>query len=114
MAALAGGQLSLSEAAAITEFEEDHDAITRLLEVAGSNRFAHRVAEIRSEPQSQKAYAEAAAHYAGQGYTVLDDYPSYGDSGCVELRYLRTATAIPSPKRRSPTRRTGRSAYLRR
>ena len=89
MEALDSGQLSLAEAAAISEFE-DPDDIARLIDVAGTNRFEHRLAEIRSERESQKAYEEAAAHYVNAGYTVIDEYPRYGDTTCVPLAYLRT------------------------
>ncbi|MFS0901293.1 ParB/RepB/Spo0J family partition protein [Mycolicibacterium litorale] len=90
MEALDAGQLSLSEAAVLSEFDDDPDAIMRLLEVAGTNRFEHRVAEIRQDRAAQQAYQEAAARYAEQGYTVVEDFPAYGDTTCVELRYLRT------------------------
>ncbi len=90
MEALDAGQLSLSEAAVLSEFDDDPDAIMRLLEVAGTNRFEHRVAEIRQDRAAQQAYQEAAASYTEQGYTVVEDFPAYGDTTCVELRYLRT------------------------
>ena len=90
MEALDAGQLSLTEAPVLSEFDDDPEAIARLIEVAGTNRFDHRVAEIRQDRESQKAYQEAAARYAEQGYTVVEDFPAYGDTTCVELRYLRT------------------------
>ena len=90
MEALNAGQLSLAEAAALTEFNDDPDAVARLLEVAGTGWFEHKVAEIRNQRESDKAYAQAAEQFAAQGYTVLDQYPRYGDTSRVELRYLRT------------------------
>ena len=48
-AALDGGQLSLTEAAAITEFEDVPGAVDRLIEVAGTRRFDHTVAQLREE-----------------------------------------------------------------
>lgn len=91
MDALDSGQLTLAEAAALSEFDDDPDAIARLIEVAGTSRFDHQVAAIRQERAAQRAYHEAAARYAEQGYTVVEDFPAYGDTACVELRYLRTA-----------------------
>jgi hypothetical protein len=38
----------------------------------------------------KKAFAEAAASYTTQGYTVIDEYPDWRDKTCVALRYLRT------------------------
>jgi ParB family chromosome partitioning protein len=96
MDALDSGQLSLAEAAVLSEFDDDPEAIDRLLDVAGTNRFDHRVAEIRRERESQKAYEQAAASFAEQGYTVVDDLPAYGDTSCVELRYLCTADGAPA------------------
>ncbi|WP_006243437.1 ParB/RepB/Spo0J family partition protein [Mycolicibacterium tusciae] len=98
MEALDSGQLSLAEAAVLSEFDDDADAIARLIEVAGTNRFDHRVAEIRQERESQKAYQEVSARYVEKGYRLLDDdsFPEYGDPTCVELRHLRNADGMPA------------------
>lgn len=96
LGALDEGQLSLAEAAALTEFDGDPDAIARLLGVAGTPRFEHKVAEIRAQRATAAAHAQAAAQYADQGYAILGDYPRYGDPACVELRYLRTADGHPA------------------
>ena len=60
MDALASGQLSLTEAAAITEFEDMPGALDRLMSVAGTRRFEHTVAQLREERASAQAQAEAA------------------------------------------------------
>ena len=91
MDGLSSGQLSLAEAAAITAFEDDPDALAELLRVAGTGRFEHKLAEIRQQRESDKAYGEAVASYTGQGYSVIEDYPGYYDTTHVGLRYLRTA-----------------------
>lgn len=98
MNALDSGQLSLAEAAALSEFDDDPEAIERLIAVAGTSRFEHRVSEIRKEREAEQAYQQVAASYAEQGYTVLgeDDFPEYGDATCIELRYLRTADGEPA------------------
>ena len=93
MAALDAGQLSLQEAAALTEFDDadDDQATEALLKVAGTAMFDHTVAQLRQDRIDRQARTEAAAHYAGQGYTVLDQMPEWRDRSKVALRYLRTA-----------------------
>jgi ParB family chromosome partitioning protein len=91
MEALNSGQLSLVEAAAIAEFEDDGAALQRLVDAAGSPRFDHTVAQLREERAAQQAYADAAATSPAQGYTVLDQCPHWRDTSRVGLRYLRTA-----------------------
>lgn len=90
MDALAGGQLSLAEAAASAEFDDDPELLAELFAVAGTGRFEHKVAELRQRREDDKALQEATDRYTQQGYTVLDEPPHYGDTSCVELRYLRT------------------------
>jgi ParB family transcriptional regulator, chromosome partitioning protein len=91
MDALSSGQLSLTEAAAITEFEEDPAAVSKLLEAAGGPLFDHTVAQLRQDREAAKALANAAESFAVQGYRVLDERPAWRDTACVELRWLHTA-----------------------
>lgn len=91
MEALNSGQLSLVEAAAVTEFESDPDAVRRLLDAAGEPRFDHTLAQLREERASAQAYEAAAASYTARGFTVLDNDPGWGNPSCVSTRYLRTA-----------------------
>jgi ParB family chromosome partitioning protein len=88
--ALASGQMDFTEAAALVEFEDDHQAVRRLLQVAGSPNFDHTVAQLRTERESAKLQAEAATSYAEQGYTVLQQRPHWDDMSCLSIRYLRT------------------------
>ena len=90
MDALASGQLSLTEAAAITEFEDMPGALDRLMSVAGTRRFEHTVAQLREERASAQAQAEAAQRYTERGFTVLDQRPQAWDPACIPLRYLVT------------------------
>ena len=90
MDALDAGQLSLVEAAALSEFDQDADAIQQLLNAAGGPMFDHTVAQLRQEREEAKARAEAAQAFAAQGYRVLDQRPVWRDTSCVELRWLRT------------------------
>ena len=88
--ALASGQMDFIEAAALVEFEEDEQAVRRLLQVAGSPSFDHTVAQLRTEREIAELEAEAAATYTEQGYTVLEQRPRWDDMSCLSIRYLRT------------------------
>jgi ParB family transcriptional regulator, chromosome partitioning protein len=90
MDALSSGQLSLTEAAALTEFEADQVSVSKLLDAAGGPQFDHTVAQLRQDREAAKARAEAAESFAAQGYRVLDERPAWRDTNCVELRWLRT------------------------
>jgi len=90
MAALADGQLSLTEAAAITEFEDTPGALEWLLPAAGTRRFDHTVAQLRQERASADAEAQAAQAFRERGVTVLDQRPRAWDEACIGLRHLTT------------------------
>jgi ParB family transcriptional regulator, chromosome partitioning protein len=53
--------------------------------------FDHQLPRLRQQRIDQAAYAEAAAHYEAQGYTILAERPEWRDRSKVELRHLRTA-----------------------
>ncbi|GAT12124.1 ParB N-terminal domain-containing protein [Mycolicibacterium novocastrense] len=92
MDALDAGQLSLVEAAALTEFEDaDEGTLQQLIDAAGGPQFEHTLAQLRQQRQSAKALEDAAQSYRAQGYRVLDEQPAWRDTSCVELRWLRTA-----------------------
>lgn len=86
--ALDTGQLSLTEAAALTEFESLPGALDRLSVVAGTRRFEHVVAQLREEQASWQAQQEAEAQWREKGFTVLDEQPSATDTSCIDLRWL--------------------------
>jgi ParB family transcriptional regulator, chromosome partitioning protein len=89
--ALEGGQISLTEAAVLTEFEQDGtEAVARLVAAAGTPQFDHMVAQMRSERASAKALAEATADYTERGFTILDDDDRWGwKLNRVPLRHLQ-------------------------
>jgi ParB family chromosome partitioning protein len=91
--ALATGQLDFQQAETLTEFHTDPDAVDRLLRAAqsGDGAFAHTVAYLRQARATAKLFADAEKRYTQQGYTVLADRPSWSDTTCLGLRYLRTA-----------------------
>lgn len=95
MTALGSGQLSLEEAAAISEFDDDPDAVNTLIEVAGTRRFEHRIEQLRQARESQRAYDAAVADYTARGFQVIEDSPVWGDTSCVALNHLRTADGNP-------------------
>ena len=104
MQALAGGQLNLAEAAALTEFEDLPGAVGRLLDAAGTRRFEHTIAQLREERASAQAEAKAAQSYNDKGFTVLAEQPQAFDEACIPLRHLVTAegtgadeTAVTEP-----------------
>ncbi len=76
-AALDTGQLSLTEAAALTEFEDLPGALDRITSAAGTSRFDHVVAQLREEQASWQAQLNAEAHWREKGFTVLDERPRW-------------------------------------
>lgn len=97
MHALDSGQISLVEAAAVTEFEDDPEALNRVVQAAGTPEFNHVVAQVRAERESIQARAEAESSYTEQGYTLLEE----GDHGGwrldrVPMRHLITVDASGS------------------
>ncbi|WP_124711618.1 ParB/RepB/Spo0J family partition protein [Mycolicibacterium nivoides] len=93
MNALDTGQLSLDEAAALSEFDGDDDAIEKLIAVAGTTRFALRVEELRQARERDRAYAAAVQDFTERGYRVIehDEAPAWDDITCVAIEYLLTA-----------------------
>lgn len=72
-------QLTIEQAAALVEFENDPDAITYLVQAQSPGEFEHRVAERRQHAATEAARAEAATTYVERGYTIHDPAP---DMGC--------------------------------
>jgi ParB family chromosome partitioning protein len=89
--ALESQQISLTEAAVLTEFEQDgSEAVDRLVAAAGTPQFDHVMAELRSERASAQARAEAIAHYTERGFAILDDGDRWGwKLDRVPLRHLQ-------------------------
>jgi len=94
--ALDNGQLTLTEAAALAEFEDMPDALDRLTRVAGSARFDHVVAQLREERASAEALAAAEGPWRDKGFTVLGTEPERWNLDYVELSHLLTAEGEPA------------------
>lgn len=89
--ALETGQISLTEAAVLTEFEADGtDVVARLVAAAGSAQFDHVVSQLRSERAAAQALAEASASYVERGFTILGAEDRWGwKLDRVSLRHLQ-------------------------
>lgn len=95
MAALASGQLTLEQAAAVSEFADDDEAVSQLID-ASPGHFEHLVSRLRRERLAVRAIAEAAERYREQGYRVLDGTPRWGDLSCLSIDNLFTADGEPA------------------
>lgn len=91
MSALDTGQLNLIEATSFVEFDGDDDAQAELIKVAGTDQFAHRVAQLRADREERRRYEEAAEAFTAKGYTVLGGYPSWSDKSYISTNYLLDA-----------------------
>ncbi|MCZ9330255.1 ParB/RepB/Spo0J family partition protein [Nocardia farcinica] len=90
--AAAADQLTLSQAAALLEFEDDPDAVERLMSAAERGQFEHAAAAIREQRREEAARAAVAAEFAERGWTVLEAWPKYSEFGTyTPIRLLRTA-----------------------
>lgn len=88
--ALSSGQLSLPEAAAIVEFEDDEHALDRLLRCAGRPGFDHVVGELREQRAAEAARVAAGARFVEAGHTLLESAPAAFDPEFVPVHELTT------------------------
>ncbi|KDE96927.1 ParB N-terminal domain-containing protein (plasmid) [Mycolicibacterium crocinum] len=91
--ALDGGQLDFTQAEVLAEFQDDEDAVQRLLRAAhyGGSHFEHAVSSLRSAREINALIAVAEKEYTEPGYTILEDRPRWSDLSAVGLEYLRTS-----------------------
>lgn len=80
LAAMDDSQLTIEQAAALVEFEDDPDAIAYLVQAQSPGEFEHRVSERRQHAATAAARAAAATEYTALGYTMLAGLPSWGDT----------------------------------
>lgn len=95
--AMDNSQLTIEQAAALVEFEDDPDALTYIIEAQSPGEFEHRVSERRQHIATAAARAEAATAYIGQGYTMLAGQPSWGDSNNL-YKYRLQSLCTPDGK----------------
>jgi len=77
--------VTLAEAAAIAEFEDDPDAVDRLRRAAGRNYFDHELSRLRQQRETEAAYTVASAQWREKGFEVLDDMPPSFSTDYVPL-----------------------------
>jgi ParB family transcriptional regulator, chromosome partitioning protein len=70
-------ELSLDQAAAIAEFEDDKDAVTALVEASRNGGFEHTAQRLRDDRKEAEAKAACVAQLEADGVTVLTEAPSY-------------------------------------
>lgn len=87
MEALTARTATLDEAAGLAEFEDDPEAVERLLLAARRNYFDSELERLRRARTEQRAREAAADEYRAKGYSVLDAYPVH-DLQCVPLAHL--------------------------
>jgi ParB family chromosome partitioning protein len=74
--AAAGRALTLEQCALLAEFDDDPDAVARLMEAAGRGYgMEYEAARIRRERADRARREQAAADLAAAGVTVTDDLP---------------------------------------
>jgi ParB family chromosome partitioning protein len=78
-AAAAHPELTIDQAAAIAEFDQDAAAVSRLVQAAryGDGQFKHGVEQLREERADEQAYAAAAAACEADAITVVEKRPSW-------------------------------------
>ena len=100
LSALEDGQLDFTQAEVLAEFEDDENAVERLLRAASYNasNFEHTAATLRSERAVEEMFATAEKDFGDRGYTVLQDRPSWRDLAAVFLDNLQTVDGQEVPE----------------
>jgi len=83
-------ELTIPQAAVVAEFQDDQEAVQRLVAAAPRGQFDHVEARLRQDRACAEAEAAKAAELAEKGVTVLEDWPEYGSPG-EWIHSLRTA-----------------------
>ena len=92
MDALDADQLDFGQAEVLAEFDDDADAVERLLRAAryGGQQFEHAVSSLRTQRALDALYAEAEKQYADAGFTILQNRPVWSDPAAIPLKHLHT------------------------
>jgi len=91
-------EVTLDQAAALIEFEDDKDAVNRLVEYAEESpeQFAHELQRQRDNRARNAAIAGEQSTLTEAGYTVLESQPdSYYDKEDISIRNLVTVDGEP-------------------
>ena len=84
-------ELTLDQAAALTEFDTDAEAVTRLLKALPGGQFEHTVQRIRDERAEAEATELLVEALTAQGVRVIER-PGYDDRKCARLSHLKGST----------------------
>ncbi|MGI5353586.1 ParB/RepB/Spo0J family partition protein [Streptomyces sp. CA-250714] len=71
---------TLDQLAALTEFEDDPEALAELTEAAQSGNFAYRLRRLRDDREETARLAKERAEFVAAGLTVIDEYEALPDS----------------------------------
>ncbi|MBS3177726.1 MULTISPECIES: ParB/RepB/Spo0J family partition protein [unclassified Pseudoclavibacter] len=79
-------QLTLEQAAALVEFEDDAEVLATLTDVVSRTpgQFEHELQRQRDERARRQIHAAAQEKLREQGFEILDDRPSYSSSSWLE------------------------------
>ncbi|MDP7707451.1 ParB/RepB/Spo0J family partition protein [Mycobacterium sp. TY815] len=77
MAALSANQLTIEQAAALADFDDDPETLRYLTEAATAGDFDHRVSEARQKVATAAARARTSEALCNSGYRLLDERPSW-------------------------------------
>ncbi len=80
-AAAARYDLTLDQAAVVSEFAEDKDAVKALVAGVKTGQFAHVAQRLRDQRDFDNAVATLTSELTDQGVTVLDERPDLGSRG---------------------------------
>ena len=89
------GTMTFDQAALLTEFDDDSDAVDQLTRAAARSgaEFTRTAAAIRTARRVEAARAEAAKPYQQRGFTILHRKPNqYDNNSFRPLEKLRTPT----------------------
>lgn len=84
--------LTITQAAVVTEFADDPSAVETLVRAASTGQFDHQAARLRQQRQIAEALADARAQWEAKGVTVLDGWPAYDFKGEWVDRLVDNAT----------------------
>lgn len=80
--AVATATLTLEQGAILTEFEDDEDAVSALMDAAAKGTgFEHKAQQLRDDRARQSMKREAVEELTAKGVTVFTPPQEYGDKG---------------------------------
>lgn len=111
--------ITLEQAAVLAEFEDDAEAVDRLMQVAVANpgSIMHLAQQLRDRKAYEAAKRALEAELAADGWEVLDERPGWNDGTTVSVRELWFPATEEAEKRELDNNAigelTGRCAHVR-